>query len=736
MSIILFISLILILLATLCSIILFIQAQDKRIVVVIGFFSLISTWLLTVAITETEQWFPIKYSNKVVEVPGLLVSVLSLLIVIVLERVLADKVKRELLQSAILESQQALDKKSEFIAVMSHEIRTPLNTIIGINELLVDTKLTIYQKKLLEQCCLSGTSLQGIIEDILNLSEIEAGFLTLNNESYNLTDTVERLVRQQKFSVQKKGLLIDVEFQSTVSGNLFGDRRKISQVLLNLITNATKYTHKGCISIKVSTEFISEDKVLVFFRVFDTGMGIPEAEEDKLFTWFSRLDSARTSGTEGTGLGLAICKNLVDFMGGEIGVESRGFDEGSCFWFSVEQGMQVIADSIVISEFNGEGKAVCGIYGSEIERRLLSNNMAVYLDSAEVKSIDEFQSQLNKEQEQMDFLFICLSESMENIESTVKSIKHYPCMVQAKIIYCGPMSFKVKRFCDRSDVIDSVCLLELEPKSKELIATQTRALSKEGKDNAIDFVDSSSSKVILLVDDSAGNQIVISAMLESMGYEVISVNNGEEALQVVMMDKIDLILMDVSMPIMDGYQTTRHIRELSGDNHKIPIIAVTAHANKTIEEQCYESGMNDYLNKPIVKSTLKEKIQFYLSRDDAYQESDKGFKLIDDEQLHQLQSDCSPEMFTRMLAIFTREVRERLALITAMGEKEDLEGLQLQFHTLGGTASTYGAVKISDLSFQAEQFCKDKEKVSPELVKDLQHVAELTLLELSKRYCS
>jgi CheY-like chemotaxis protein len=298
------------------------------------------------------------------------------------------------------------------------------------------------------------------------------------------------------------------------------------------------------------------------------------------------------------------------------------------------------------------------------------------------------------------------------------------------------MSFKVKRFCDRSDVIDSVCLLELEPKSKELIATQTRALSKEGKDNAIDFVDSSSSKVILLVDDSAGNQIVISAMLESMGYEVISVNNGEEALQVVMMDKIDLILMDVSMPIMDGYQTTRHIRELSGDNHKIPILAVTAHANKTIEERCYESGMNDYLNKPIVKSTLKEKIQFYLSRDDAYQESDKGFKLIDDEQLHQLQSDCSPEMFTRMLAIFTREVRERLALITAMGEKEDLEGLQLQFHTLGGTASTYGAVKISDLSFQAEQFCKDKEKVSPELVKDLQHVAELTLLELSKRYCS
>jgi two-component system, sensor histidine kinase len=322
MSIILFISLMLILLATLSSIILFFQAQDKRIVIVIGLFSLISAWLLTVAITETEQWFPIIYSSKVVEVPGLLLSVLSLLIVIALERVLADKVKRELLQSAILESQQALDKKSEFIAVMSHEIRTPLNTIIGINELLVDTKLTIYQKKLLEQCCLSGTNLQGIIEDILNLSEIEAGFLTLNNESYNLTETVERLVRQQKFSVQKKGLLIDVEFQSTVSGNLFGDRRKISQVMLNLITNATKYTDKGCISIKVSTEFISVDKVLVVFRVFDTGVGIPEVEKDKLFTWFSRLDSARTSGAEGTGLGLAICKNLVDYMGGEIGVES------------------------------------------------------------------------------------------------------------------------------------------------------------------------------------------------------------------------------------------------------------------------------------------------------------------------------------------------------------------------------------------------------------------------------
>ena len=151
MSIILFISLILILLATVSSIILFFQAQDKRIVIVIGLFSLISAWLLTVAITETEQWFPIIYSSKVVEVPGLLLSVLSLLIVIALERVLADKVKRELLQSAILESQQALDKKSEFIAVMSHEIRTSLNTIIGINELLVDTKLTIYQKKLLEQ---------------------------------------------------------------------------------------------------------------------------------------------------------------------------------------------------------------------------------------------------------------------------------------------------------------------------------------------------------------------------------------------------------------------------------------------------------------------------------------------------------------------------------------------------------------------------------------------------------
>jgi len=283
MGIILFISLVLTLLATLCSIVLFIQAQDKRIVIVISLFSLISAWLVTVAMTETEHWFPIKYSTKIVEVPGLLLSILSLLTVIALERILAEKEKRDLLQSTMLKWQQELDKKSEFIAVMSHEIRTPLNTIIGINELLVDTKLTTYQRKLLEQCCLSGISLQGVIEDILNFSEIDAGFLTLNKESYNLTEIVERIVRQQKFSVQKKGLFIDVEFQSTVNSNLFGDRRKISQVLLNLISNATKYTKKGRITIKVSTEVISEDKVLVLFSVFDTGIGVSEVDQESLF---------------------------------------------------------------------------------------------------------------------------------------------------------------------------------------------------------------------------------------------------------------------------------------------------------------------------------------------------------------------------------------------------------------------------------------------------------------------
>ena len=481
MGIILFISLVLTLLATLCSIVLFIQAQDKRIVIVISLFSLISAWLVTVAMTETEHWFPIKYSTKIVEVPGLLLSILSLLTVIALERILAEKEKRDLLQSTMLKWQQELDKKSEFIAVMSHEIRTPLNTIIGINELLVDTKLTTYQRKLLEQCCLSGISLQGVIEDILNFSEIDAGFLTLNKESYNLTEIVERIVRQQKFSVQKKGLFIDVEFQSTVNSNLFGDRRKISQVLLNLISNATKYTKKGRITIKVSTEVISEDKVLVLFSVFDTGIGVSEVDQESLFTWFSRLDSARSTNNQGTGLGLAICKKLVDFMGGEIGVESEGINKGSCFWFSVEQVINVIADSIVISEFKEKEKRICGVYRSETEQNILSKNMAVYLEGAEVKSIDEFQSQLKREQECVDFLFICLSDSMESIEDLVKSVKYFPCMTQAKVIYCGPMSFKVKRFCDQSDFIDSVCLLEAEPNSKELIATKTNVLSKEGQ---------------------------------------------------------------------------------------------------------------------------------------------------------------------------------------------------------------------------------------------------------------
>ena len=223
-------------------------------------------------------------------------------------------------------------------------------------------------------------------------------------------------------------------------------------------------------------------------------------------------------------------------------------------------------------------------------------------------------------------------------------------------------------------------------------------------------------------------------MLESMGYKVIIANNGKDAIQVVMRGKIDLILMDVSMPIMDGYQATRHIRELSGDIYKIPIIAVTAHANKTIEERCYESGMNDYLNKPIVKSSLEEKIQFHLSRSRFDKESRTVFTFIDDEKLQKLQNDCSSEMFLRMIDIFTQEVKERLALITTLEEQEDVAGLQLQFHTLGGTARTYGAVKISDLSFQAEQSCIDNEAVSPEVIKDLQHVAELSLLELSKRF--